>query len=181
MISRKAAHRYAVALMELCIEQKLVDEVAKDMALIRQTITESRELTVFLKSPIVRKDKKRKVVEDLFFKHIHSLTKEYLSIILRKGREQYLPLISLVFVELLDEHQGLVRVNVESAFTMSKTQENALTKTISTLTGKKPILSISTKPELKGGLRFQIGDTVYDGSVEHKLEQLTDYLSAPVA
>ncbi|NLF41934.1 MAG: F0F1 ATP synthase subunit delta, partial [Bacteroidales bacterium] len=54
MKNLKIAHRYAKALFSLMLESKLEEKTYEDMQLINQVFSDSKELQILLKSPIVR-------------------------------------------------------------------------------------------------------------------------------
>ncbi|HET7360554.1 MAG TPA: F0F1 ATP synthase subunit delta, partial [Salinimicrobium sp.] len=53
MKGNRAAIRYAKAVLELAKENNSTEEVNEDMNLIKNTISDSHDLQVFLKSPVV--------------------------------------------------------------------------------------------------------------------------------
>ena len=67
MIS-KAARRYAKALLQSALEQDILGDVEKDIRFILNTIEDSRELVVFLKSPIYHQKRRqeRRIVENFW-------------------------------------------------------------------------------------------------------------------
>lgn len=180
MIHTKAAKRYAAALLELAEQNNILSEVLSDITLMQSTLDGSRELVLFLKSPIIKRAKKLAVLDEIFFKNVTELTAKFVEILVRKNREQVIQAICTAFVELYDKHVGNVRVSVTSAYPLSKTDQKSLEKAINTLTGSNPILKVETDKNLVGGMMFQIKDTIYDGSVKHKLEQLTESLATSV-
>ena len=66
MKSTKAAIRYAKALLEMAIEQKVIDLVSFDMARILGVANSSPDFISFLNSPIIKSDKKIAVITKLF-------------------------------------------------------------------------------------------------------------------
>lgn len=64
----KAARRYAQSLLDVANEQKATKQVLDDCTLIAETVGGSRELQLFLKSPIIKSDKKLAALNELFFK-----------------------------------------------------------------------------------------------------------------
>ena len=172
MSDSKAARRYAQSLLDVAVEIKATELAVADCLLIDQTITDSRELAVFLKSPIIKSDKKLAVLKEIFGKKIQKLTSEFISVIVRKNRIDILGAIAKQFIELYNVYAGIVKIHVDSAEDLSKSQLSSLLKALETKTGKKVDLSTSVHKELMGGMTVKIHDTVIDGSVKHKLETL---------
>lgn len=66
MSDLRVAKRYAKALMDFSIEKKILDKVFADMTLIFNTCEENRDLTLALRSPIIKFDKKRAILQAIF-------------------------------------------------------------------------------------------------------------------
>ena len=65
MKSTKAAIRYAKALLEMSIEQKVLDPVLHDMSRIMTMAQSAQDFVSFLNSPIIKADKKIKIINAL--------------------------------------------------------------------------------------------------------------------
>ena len=172
MASQKAARRYAKSLLEVSLEQDQVERTHADIELIHNTINGSRELFLFLRSPIVQRDKKQKVLHELFGDRISDLTRMFIEILIRKEREQIVPEITESFIDLYNELVGIQKVQVRAAEDMNKAGKDQLLKILEKKTGKKIQMEFVVDEGLKGGLLVRIDDTVYDGSVKHKIEEL---------
>jgi F-type H+-transporting ATPase subunit delta len=172
MSSFKAARRYATSLIQVAIERKEVDTILEDITLIDNTLKSSRELVLFLKSPIIKRDKKKKVLDELFGNKINELTQMFIDIMIRKDREDILPDIFKSFIDQYNEYVGIINISVVSADKLNDHQIDDLKKSLEQKTNKKVQLEISENKSLRGGLKVRIVDTVIDGTVQHKLEQL---------
>lgn len=177
-MSTKAARRYANAFLEIAIEHDILEKAREDMLLIKNTIEGSAELKLFLKNPIVKKDQKKAAIEAIFKDKTQDLTFQLFELISRKDRESLLEEISRNFIELYNRHKGIIEVNVTSARELEDDQLKALKKNIERTTGKKVEFKIKVEEELVGGLKYRIDDTVVDGSVKFKLNQLKDRLTS---
>lgn len=168
----KAARRYANAMLITAIEQKILEKIKDDMLLIKQAISDSSELSLFLKSPIIKKEVKKSALEAIFEGKIEELTSNLITILSNKGRENLLYGITLSFIELYHEHKNIIEVDVNSAFELKKDELASLKNKLEDATGKSVLLNIIINKDLIGGLTVRIADTVIDGSVKHKLNQL---------
>lgn len=177
-MSTKAAKRYANALLGLAIERDILEKTKEDMLLIKNTIDASPDLRLFLKNPIIKKDQKKAVIKKIFKGEIQDITFEFYNLLVRKDREALLEDISNKFIELYNQHQGIIKVGVTSAKKLEKAQLEALKKNIEQTTGNKVEFKTEVEEELIGGLKIRIEDTVVDGSVKFKLSQLKDRLTS---
>ncbi|HXG38607.1 MAG TPA: ATP synthase F1 subunit delta [Bacteroidota bacterium] len=174
MISTRVTRRYARALMDLAEEQKQLDRVVEDFELLQRVTKESKEFHLFLKSPVVKKEKKKEIFSSLFGTTIGPLTSSFVNLLIDKGREDILPQIINQFFALRDERLGIVSVEVKAAIDLTKDQLNEIRQRFEGITKKKVRVALSLDKQLKGGFLARVGDTVYDGSVRHQLELMRE-------
>lgn len=172
----KAAIRYAKSLLLLAVERKELDAVSRDMILMDNTIKASRDLVLFLRSPIISKSQKLKALQELFGDKVSSTTNAFIEIIVRKGRESEIVDMVSAFRKLYNEHSGIVEVEITTAGELGTQQREKLSTSLEARTGKKVILTERIDPAVRGGIRARIEDTVIDGTIQYKLEQLRNTL-----
>lgn len=160
--------------MELAEEQKQLDRVVEDLELLQRTTKESREFLLFLKSPVIKKEKKKEIFSSLFGDRLGPLTSSFVALLIEKGREDILPQIINQFFALRDERLGIVTVDVKAATELTNDQVNAIRQRFEGITKKKVRVALSLDKQLKGGFLARVGDTVYDGSVRHQLELMRE-------
>tara|TARA_R110000868_G_scaffold37111_4_gene131317 strand:- start:2841 stop:3389 length:549 start_codon:yes stop_codon:yes gene_type:complete len=172
MLVSKAARRYATALLETAKEQNVVEETLKDILFIKGTIDNSKELLVFLKSPVIKPSDKEAALHSIFGKNVSKLTNEFIKLISAKERTAILVEIVSAFIEQYNEFAGIIEVEVRTAKSLDSEQIKELKKVLEKSTSKKVEMNLKEQLDLKGGLLVKIQDTVIDGTVKHKLEQL---------
>jgi F-type H+-transporting ATPase subunit delta len=172
MTSVRIANRYAEALMTTAEESHILKNVSDDLVLIQRILLESREFQLFLKSPVIKAEKKHQVFTTTFKNSVQPLTLEFLFFILRKGREDTLQSIIEAFFRLQDESLGIINVHVTSAAGLSKEQTDRLEQHFEALSKMKVRMAMEVDAKLIGGFVARIGDTVFDGSVKRQLELL---------
>lgn len=177
----KAARRYAKALLQSALEQNMLGVVKEDIQFINETLEDSNELKVFLKSPIIKSEDKQKALSSIFKKHISKETMSLLQLLSEKRRENLLKDICAGFIQLYNEHQGIIRVEVVSAYELDSRQKKALEEELVEKTGKKIQMDVTVNNNLIGGLIVKIGDTVIDGSVKHKIRMLKNQFAVNAA
>lgn len=177
MLVSKTARRYASALLQFAQEEDSVEETLEDMTLIHNTLEGSRELVAFLRSPVIRYDDKMEALEEMFSERAQKSTILFLKLLARKGRIKLLDQVTEAFREQYNRYAGIVEVDVFSASPLGDEQRENLHRTLEEKTGKKVNMTLSVDRELRGGLAVRIDDTVIDGTVKHKLEELLDQLT----
>lgn len=173
MSSYRIASRYAKSLIDLAMEQGKFDRVLEDMTMFSNA-TQNHDLILLLKSPIVKPDKKEKVLDALFKDRIDPLTHSFLQIMLRKGRESQLAEIAQEFINQYRVIKGISIVNIVSAEALSGDTIEQIRKKLvdSKLTHANIQFNTSVDKSLIAGFVISFEDKLYDASVKHQLDEL---------
>ena len=168
----KISRRYSLALYNAAEKLKKVNDVAQESKMILQLLKSSNELTLFFTSPIIREDKKIKIVEELFKGKVTNITFDFMKLLILRKRE---PLISYIFedfLELKNEKDGITSIKVRSAVKLDKAEETKLKKRIEEYSKLKCIPSFELDEDLVGGFTVQVKDTILDASIYRQLQLL---------
>ena len=164
MKSTKSAIRYAKALLELSIENSNLDEVSSDMRRIVESSNETNDFKVFLSSPVIKSDKKIKVLKVLFV-GFEKLTSSFIDLITKNKREYLLVEIAEAYLYLLKKHQQIVPVSITSARKLEKeTLNQILDKMKSHVEGDFEVTE-EVDESLIGGFIVRMDDKQIDASV----------------
>jgi F-type H+-transporting ATPase subunit delta len=171
--------RYAKSLLDLAISGNKVEKVLGDITSFSNML-ESRDLELLLNSPIVSAGKKESIFKALFDGKFDELTMAFFNIILKKGREQYLPQIAADFIQQYKDTEGITDVTLTTAGNIpdSVLEEIKAKLLSSNATDKSVDLISKVDPDLIGGFVIEIGDTLYDNSIAHKLNDMKKQFSS---
>jgi F-type H+-transporting ATPase subunit delta len=172
MAESKVSLRYANSLMDMAVENESVEQVSKDMELVLSAIHSSSDLRRLLKDPIIRFEKKQSVLEEIFKKRISEESMNFIRFIVDKHREELFGNIIEKFLELRDEHSGIINVDVKTAFEFSDDQKVKLKEKLEKIFDKKAKLNFGIDKEIIGGFVAKVNDTIFNASTKHQLEQL---------
>lgn len=171
-MAERAAHRYATTILQLATELNQIETVADDFLILHNALASSRELKLFLASPIIQREKKKNIIRELFQSKISSLTLNFLALLTAKSREKLLPEIISHFQQLNDKRQGFVNAAVSSATDFTPQQSENLTSHFNRLTKKNVKITFTKDASLISGFVTRIGDTVWDASIKRQLQLL---------
>lgn len=174
MSNKKVARRYTLALYELSEELKLTDKIVKDISDLIKSIEKSRELALFLKTPIINSQKKAKVLGEMMKGKFNDLTLKFVDILTKKDRENLLLDICLDFLDLVNEKRGIVKAHIKTAIDISDKDKKSLTEKISKYTGKNVQPAFTVDKSIKGGFVAQIDDKIIDASIIRQLQLLRE-------
>lgn len=175
MTETKISSRYSSSFLEIAIEKNFLEKAASDMELIINSFEKSRELKLVLESPVIKSEVKESILKEIFADKVDPEVLNFIKFIIGKGREALLPSIAIRFLELKDEHLGIIRASVTSAFELTDEQKKQLKQKFESALDKKVYLSYQTDKNIIGGFVAKIGDTIYDASVKHQLDQLKNH------
>ena len=170
----KVASRYAKSLLKISIENNSLESLYTDMQLINQVCEENRELVLLLKSPVIKRDKKQAIVNDIFGKHLSELASTFITLIIKKKREGILGDIAASFIDIYKDYKHIRTAQVTSAIALSKEQKEnvvALLKSTSKDDGSVELLEVVDE-SIIGGIILRVGDKQIDESIKRKLINL---------
>ena len=169
----RIATRYAKSLIELAITQGKLEQVSADVHSLKAA-AQNRDLYLFLKSPIIHADKKNAALEAIFKGKVDSLTLSYLTLLVNKGREMYIPEIAAEFAEQYKLLKKITSVRIVTASPLSEEVLAELKKKLlaSGITSENLDIETKVDPELIGGFVLEFDNKRYDASVAHKLDEL---------
>lgn len=173
MADLRVASRYVKSLLELAVEQKALEEVHKDMQLFSSVCRENRNFTVMLKSPVIRHEKKRAVLEKLFSGKVNKLSLAIMDILTFKNREALLPAIAAEFHNAYNAYKGIGKASVTTTIPMDTEIREQIKAIVRKLSHHKEIeLDEKVDQDLVGGFILNVGDQQIDASIKSKLKSL---------
>lgn len=176
---RSASHQYANALADVALEQGAAELVLAQLKDFAGAYEESAELRNFLTSPAITREEKHAVVEKLCARlGASKILRNFLFLVIDHHRTQMIPELAEAFETVIRERQGIAEAQVTSAAELTEAQKKNLLQTLEKKTGKKIEAKYSLDKTLLGGAVVRIGDTVYDGSVRHRLNEMRARLAA---
>ena len=172
MKGTRAALRYAKATLNLAKEKGLADEINNDMLLIDNTIAESDDLLIMLKSPIIKSDVKKSALVKIFGKKINAISLGLINLLIDNKRIQLLPLVVKEYTVIYDFLKGVEIAQVTSAIPLTEELEVKLLKKVKDIIGKEITLKNIVDPSIVGGFILRVGDKQYDSSISNRLNTL---------
>jgi len=172
MKTGKIPSRYARAFFEFALEQNILEEALQDMTLIAEVTKDHKELQNLLKSPVVSSSKKISILREIFAPHCHRITVDFITLLARNDREVFLHDIASHFMELYQQHKGILPVQLTSAAPVNEAIRKEILRQIEAHTGAKATLTERVDPSLIGGFILEFAGNKYDASFRHRLGRL---------
>ena len=163
---------YAAALFEVARVEGSLGRVEEQLFAFSQAFQGSDELRTTLTDQRIPAARRLSIVEDVLGDRADPTVVALISFVVHAGRGRELPEIIARLVSKAAEERGREVAEVRSAIPLDDAQRERLADALGKVTGKRVDVRVIVDPSVMGGVVAQIGDTVIDGSVRHRLEQL---------
>ncbi len=174
MSAARIASRYARSLIELAQETGKLDRILEDMDALKEMMR-NRDLVLLLRSPVIVEDKKTAALKQLFDSYFDDLTMRFIFLLVKKGREAFLPEIIQEFIEQYKEIRKIFTLKLRTARKFDQSDIDHLLDRLHTLgvflEGTVEV-DQQVDPDLIGGFVLQYNDYIYDATVSRQLDEM---------
>ena len=177
MRGTKVASRYAKSLFDLSLEQGALEKVYVDMKLVHDVCRGNKDFMLMLKSPIIKSDKKETILKKIFGTKVNKMTAEFINIIARKRREQYLDGIAEAFVNRYKEHKKILTAVITTAMGLDEDLRKKVLQVVKETTKSEVELVEKVNKDIIGGFIIRVGDKQDDTSIRTKILKLNRVFS----
>jgi len=172
MRNPKLASRYANALYDFSAEMDQVEMVYHDILYIQEAISVHKELKTVLESPIIKQDKKLKIIKEIFQKDITEIVLNFFTLIIKKRRTPELLMICSQFVKTYYKNHNIKEARITSSQPLSEEMVHYIKTYLEEGSPYTFILHLSVDPKIIGGLIVKIDDFYFDASIQAKINKL---------
>lgn len=172
MKETRVATRYAKSLLDLALEQGVLEQVYADMLMIHNTCQQSGELSAFLKSPVIKTDKKKSVLTEIFSGKVSSITETFIILMASHKREAYLEPIAAEFIRQYKKHKRILTAVITTASGLDETLRRQVLGLVKKGAESEVELVEKIDKKLIGGFVLRVGDKQVDASIQRKLQDL---------
>jgi F-type H+-transporting ATPase subunit delta len=175
----RAANRYARALADVAGETFDYRRALEDLEAFGEVYRDSTDLQQLFEAPGVAAIDKQRVLDQVLHRLGTSLAvSNLLRVLVKNHRMIYLGDVSRAFRRVANQRLGIVEIKIVSATELATPEREALKTRFQELIGKDVEMEFQLDPDLVGGVRAQVGSTVYDGSVRGALDRFKEQLTA---
>lgn len=171
MNESKIAVRYSKALFLSAKEKGEIKRLREDMLFVLR-LAGMEDFRDMIKSPIIGNSKKKDIMSALFKDNVHELSFSFIILALNNNRESYLPAIARVFIDMADRHEGITKVILKTAVSISKSNKDKLIEIIEEGLDTKSDLEEIVDSEIGGGYVLRIEDVNIDASLKTQLARI---------
>jgi F-type H+-transporting ATPase subunit delta len=162
---------YANALFEAGKDKGNLDALQSQLGQFADAVDRNRDLQVFLFSPYLSSQEKKKGLERAISGAEPELT-NFLELLVEKGRMPEVFRIRREFDELWKQENKRIDVTVISAVELDEAVVKKIGTEVERQTGEQVELSTKVDDSILGGIVLQVGNMVLDASIRSRLEKL---------
>lgn len=172
-----AVEAYGRAIVETARAEGALERVEEELFRFARAVQGSAELRERLGDPRLGVALRLDLVEQLLGARAHRATVAAASFVVQSGRLRQLSAIAdaVGAVGAATRHESVAEVR--SAVPLDDEQRGRLATAVSSVTGRTVTVRVIVDPTVVGGLVVSVGDTVIDGSVARKLDDLRTALT----
>lgn len=179
MIETIIAERYARALISLAKEngKPVIDRFANELSQFVSLCQSHAGLLPTLSDRYHDLFARERIVADLADKaQFDPIVKNFLKLLIRKGRMALIATISQEYQTLAHREMGRLVIKVVSAEPLNDQLYQEISDVFAKTNARQVVLEKQVLPDVMGGVRVHVGDRVYDGTLRHQMEKIKQSL-----
>jgi len=173
------AHSSGKQLIDAAIERdsELHGALSEGLGIIAKRLKVETDLESFLRNPAVELADKKRALE-VAAPEVPPQSHNTVLAFLRRGLFEELDGAIMQILAASLEREGKVDAVVYTATEMEKSQRKSLALALQKFGGKQVQMKEFVDADLIGGIRVKVKDTLFDGSIKGRLQQLTKRIAA---
>jgi F-type H+-transporting ATPase subunit delta len=176
MAETSRVEAYAEAFLEIARAERRGGAIEDDLFRFARALDANDELRAALTDRTLPAERRVAIVEELMGGVALPVSVGLVTMVVGADRAGELPAVVDRFLELSAEERKHEVAEVRAAVPLDERLRDRLAKALSEATGKDVEVKVVVDPNVLGGVVARIGDTVIDGSVRHRLDQLKERL-----
>lgn len=170
-MSKRAAIRYAKAIMEIAQSKGLAEQTNNDMQLVSSTIQSNSELSSFVKNPVFSTEVKQSALLEVF-SGVNEESKLLIRLLAENKRLEILDSVAVAYSGMYDEVSGIQKIQVTTAIPITPELEEKVIAKAKEFTSKSLVIENIVDESIIGGFVLRMGDKQYNASVANRLTTL---------
>lgn len=171
------ARPYAVAAFKLAKEQNALAKWSEMLGFASAVVNDA-QMNAYIQDPKVVSSDLEAAFLEVTGDQLNANGQNLIKVLVEYGRLSILPAITHAFEELKALDEGTLEAQIIAAAKPSAAEVKDLVSRLEAKFGKKIEASVSVDPEIIGGIKIIVGDTVIDASVKGQLQNLAYTLTA---
>lgn len=168
---------YAAAILEIAAAEGALERVGDELFRIARVFESSPELREAITNPRLPVERKLGIVEDLLGARVSTLALGFVGFVVGVGRGGDLPAIADALAARTAASHGRVLAEVRTAVELDDATVARLADSLGRAIGRQVEVKTVVDPTVIGGIVARVGDTVIDGSVRNRFDEIRQQLT----
>ncbi|MBM7571288.1 F0F1 ATP synthase subunit delta [Aquibacillus albus] len=172
MSKANVSKRYAEALFQIGQEKSTSEQLEAQLQIVKEVFESNKQFVEFLAHPRISSDKKKEMIDQVF-QQFSSDVRNTVKILVNRHNQQALPAIVNHFSALVNASNGIADATVYSVRALADEEKQQISNVFSQkLNLKRLNIENIVDTAILGGVKIKIGNTIYDGTIQGKLERI---------
>ena len=172
----REAKKYAQAVFSVADKSGQLTNTIQRLDILQSIYTSSPEFRLFLQSRRIAPAEKLKILKNVFTDILSDLELDLLNYLIEHGHIHLLDAVIKRFSFIAEAAKTSLKVSISTAEQMDPEELSDVVQNIEQKLGKKVDVETLVDPEILGGVKFRIGNTIVDGSIATRLQKLEIFL-----
>lgn len=174
----EVTNEYATALADLAKEEGLEDEFLAQCGALAQVFRENPAYARLISDPQLTKSERTALVSSAFGGRAHPYLVNFMKLLTERGYARRTEDFFAEYERIYCVRHGIVKARAVSAVALTEDQKARLLARLQEKTGKEVRLECEVDEKLLGGIRLQVDNTLYEGSVRAALSEIRASLAS---
>ncbi|MBR2231003.1 MAG: F0F1 ATP synthase subunit delta [Prevotella sp.] len=164
--------RYARALLKSAVQTKCDDQVYSDMATLAKSFVDVPQLRTTINNPTISQESKRQLLVTACGPSATTLTKRFVDLVLKEGRESFMVFIASSYITLYRKQKNIIHGRLITATTVSPETEQKMRSIVESKTQGTVEFLTEVNPDIIGGFILEYDTYRMDASVQSQLRNI---------
>ena len=172
MSQNKKVDNYAEALYAISKKMNCIDSTAEKLQKILSIYSSLSVFRFFINTKRINSSGKKEIIKNIFLNSLSELEIGFLCELIDNDDVDQLRFIIDKFMKIYNNNSKTVNVTVTTSHQLDSNDKNALLSEIEAKVNEKVNLDNKIDPDLIGGVKFRIGNMIFDGSMASRLKKI---------
>lgn len=177
-VSHNVGRVYAMALVQLGAEKRLMGRIHEDLHAIHDYIAADHGFRMFFSSPRIERTAKWAVVRKALHGQACDPVLGLMKLLILRGREPYFDNVVAAFDKYRDVAENRIHAYVETAVPLEPAMRDSLRRRLETASSRTVELHEHVDPALLGGASIRVGDRRIDRTLRRRLQALRERIES---
>ncbi|MBC8214844.1 MAG: ATP synthase F1 subunit delta [Candidatus Marinimicrobia bacterium] len=176
MKNQRAIRKYSRAVYSVASKSEQIRETENRLLAIMEIYKTSPEFRQFLFTKRVKTLEKMKILQKVLSNSVTELELNLLQILLENSHIDALSDVVKRFIRIAETKSDFAKVTVFSSHKLNEEELSDIVNQLEKKLSRKVYTKLEIDPTLLGGVKLRIGNTIVDGSLARRLENLKSAL-----